>query len=92
MINTVSFIDKLMIKSIGYKIIKYINKLLNVIGIDINNITYIILIIVMLLCTFILLYKLSILIYNLMYKNDKKIDIQGYNTIKTDLKTNKKYS
>ena len=87
--NKTSILDKLMLKSLGYGIIKYINKFLGLIGIDLHFFTYKAIIVTVILCSLILIVKFTSIISNLVRKNDFRTEktAKTIKTIRTD-KTN----
>ena len=81
--NITSIFNKLMLKSVGYGIIKYINKFLGIIGIDLHFFTYKVIIAIIILCSIILIGKFGSLLHNIIIKNDLKTEKTG-KTIRTD--------
>ena len=84
-----NILDKLMLKSLGYAIIKYINKFLGIIGIDLHFFTYKAIIATVILCSLILIVKFTSIITNLVRKNDFRTEktAKTIRTIRTE-KTN----
>ena len=84
-----NILDKLMLKSLGYAIIKYINKFLGIIGIDLHFFTYKAIIATVVLCSLILIVKFTSIISNLLRKNDFRTEksAKTIRTIRTE-KTN----
>ena len=84
-----NILDKLMLKSVGYAIIKYINKFLGIIGIDLHFFTYKAIIATVVLCSLILIVKFTSIISNLVRKNDFRTEktAKTIRTIRTE-KTN----
>ena len=80
--NIASIFDKLMLKSLGYGIMKYINNFLGIIGIDLHFFTFKVIIIILILCSLILIVRFGSLLYNLVRKNDFKTE-KTAKTIKT---------